>query len=325
VEPVRWGILSTARINGAVIPALRESPLSELVAVASRTQDRADAYAAEQGIPRAFGSYEALLDDPDLEAVYISLPNGPHVEWSVRALEAGKHVLCEKPLARDPAEVARAFDAAEHAGRLLMEAFMWRHHPQTAKLVELVNGGAIGELRLVRASFSFTIEPGDVRLDPELGGGALMDVGCYCVNGSRLLAGEPLIVTAQQVVGPTGIDLRTAGTLVFESDVLAQFDCAFDLPLRQWLEAVGSEGSVRIRWPWNAREPGLELVRGDSPEWIALEDASAYRAQCDNFGRAIRGEEEPLVGRVDAVGQARTIDALYRSGEAGGEPLRPAR
>ncbi len=322
MEPVRWGILSTARINRAVIPALRESPCSELLAVASRTQDRADAYTGEHGIPRAYGSYEALLGDADLEAVYISLPNGPHVEWSVRALDAGKHVLCEKPLTRDPTEAERAFDAAERAGRLLMEALMWRHHPQTTKLVDLVQR-AIGELRLVRTAFSFTIEPGNVRLDPQLAGGALMDVGSYCVSGSRLLAGEPVVVTARQVLGPTGVDIRMAGTLVFPGDVVAQFDCGFDLPLRQWLEAVGSDGSVRVRWPWNAREPGLELVHGDSREWLAVEDASAYRAQCDNFSTSIRGEAEPLLGRADAVGQARTIDALYRSAEAGGEPVRP--
>jgi D-xylose 1-dehydrogenase (NADP+, D-xylono-1,5-lactone-forming) len=322
VEPVRWGILSTARINRAVIPALRESPCSELLAVASRTQEKADTYAAEHGIPRSYGSYEALLADPEVEVVYISLPNRPHVDWSVRALEAGKHVLCEKPLARDPAEVERAFDTAASAGRLLMEAFMWRHHPQTAKLVELVERGAIGELRLVRTSFSFTLEPGDVRLDLALGGGALMDVGCYCVSGSRLLAGEPAIVSAQQVLGPTGIDMRLTGTLVFPNDVLAQFDCAFDLPLRQWLEAVGSEGAIRVRWPWNAREPGLELLHRDGSERIAVEDASAYRLQCDNVSRAARGEAEPLLGRGDAVGQARTIDLLYRSAAAGGEPLR---
>jgi xylose dehydrogenase (NAD/NADP) len=323
VEPVRWGILSTARINRAIIPALQESPRSELVAVASRTEERAVAYASEHGVPRAHGSYEALLGDPEVEVVYISLPNGQHVEWSMRALEAGKHVLCEKPFARDPAEAARAFDLAAGAGLVLMEAFMWRHHPQTAKLVELVERGAIGELRLVRTSFSFTVEPGNVRLDPELGGGALMDVGCYCVSGSRLLAGEPETVSAQQALGPTGIDMRLTGTLVFPKDVLAQFDCAFDLPLRQWLEAVGSDGSVRVRWPWNAREPGLELVHDGRSEWIAVEDASPYRLQCDNVSGAVRGEAEPLLGRADALGQVRTIDALYRSAEAGGEPQRP--
>jgi xylose dehydrogenase (NAD/NADP) len=317
VEPVRWGILSTARINRAIVPALHESPDAELVAVASRTQARADAYAAEQGIPRAHGSYEALLEDPGVEAVYISLPNGPHVEWSVRALEAGKHVLCEKPLARRPEDVERAFEAAEGASRLLMEAFMWRHHPQTARLAEIAATG-IGELRLVRASFSFTISGADVRLDPELGGGALMDVGCYCVSGARLLAGEPAAVTAHRVLGPSGVDLRLAGTFVFPSGVLAQLDCAFDQPLLQRLEAVGSEGSVSARWPFNAREPGLEWRRGDDVEQVPVESVSPYRLQCDNFSRAIRGLEPPLLGRADALGQARAIDALHRSAESGG-------
>jgi predicted dehydrogenase len=317
MEAVRWGILSTARINRAIVPQLHESPESQLLAVASRTHERADAYAAENGVPRAYGSYEALLADDDVEVVYVSLPNGPHVEWSIRALEAGKHVLCEKPLARRPADVERAFDAADRTGRLLMEAFMWRHHPQTARFAELVQG-EIGELRLVRASFSFTIDGPNVRLDPELAGGALMDVGCYCVNGARLLAGEPHTVSALQVVGPTGIDLRLAATLAFPNDVVGQLDCAFDLPLRQWLEAVGSHASVSARWPWNQQEPGLELRRGDDVEPVAVEEANAYRRQCDNLSRAVRGLEQPLLGRADALGQARTIDALYRSAEAGG-------
>src|SRR3954452_6607115 len=191
-------------------------------------------------------------------------------------------------------------------------------------MCDLVAQGAVGELRMIRVWFGFLLSrSGDPRLDPALAGGALMDVGCYCVSAARLLAGEPVVVSARQVLGPTDIDIRMAGTLVFPHDVLGQFDCAFDLPLRQWLEAVGSEGSVRVRWPWNAREPGLEVVQGDSSEWIAIEDASAYRAQCDNFSGAVRGDAEPLLGRADAVGQARTIDALYKSAEAGGEPLQP--
>jgi D-xylose 1-dehydrogenase (NADP+, D-xylono-1,5-lactone-forming) len=321
VEPVRWGILSTARINRAIVPHLHESPASEIVAVASRSGERAASYAAENGIPRAHASYEELLADDDVEVVYISLPNGPHVEWSIRALEAGKHVLCEKPLARRPADVERAYDAAERAGRLLMEAFMWRHHPQTARFAELVRT-EIGELRLVRASFSFTIDGANVRLEPDLLGGALMDVGCYCVSGARLLAGEPHTATAVQVVGPTGVDVRLAGTLTFPNDVIAQFDCAFDLPLRQWLEAVGSEGAVTARWPWNQREPGLVLRRGDEIEPVAVEQADPYRCQCDNLSRAVRGLEPPLLGRADALGQARAIDALYRSAEAAGAPAR---
>ena len=319
-EPVRWGLMSTARINAALIPGLKESAESEIVAVASRTRERAAEYAGDWGIPRAHGSYDDLLSDPDVEVVYISLPNGPHVEWSIRALEAGKHVLCEKPLARRPADVEKAFDAADRAGRLLMEAFMWRHHPQTARLVELVRGGAIGELRLVRASFSFTILPNDVRLDPALAGGALMDVGCYCVSGSRLLAGEPVLAIARQLLGPSGVDMRLAGTLVFPGDVLAQIDCGFDLPDRQGLEAIGSEGVLRVATPWGAFEPAIVYEHGHDRERFEIRPEDRYRLQTENFSRAIRGTESPLLGRADALGQARTIDALYRSAEANGEP-----
>jgi len=321
VAPVRWGLLSTARINAAVIPGLKESPDSELVAVASRTGERAAEYAREWDVPRAHGTYEALLDDPDVEAVYISLPNGPHVEWSVRALEAGKHVLCEKPLARLPADVETAFDAAERTGRLLMEAFMWRHHPQTHRLLELVRDGAIGELRLVRSTFSFPLRAEDVRLDPLLAGGSLMDVGCYCVSGARLLAGEPVQASARQVLGRSGVDMRLAGTLVFPSEVLAQVDCAFDLPFRQGLEAVGSEGTLRVPTPWGIDAPGMILERGGNSERIDVEPADRYRLQSDNFSRAVRGLEQPLLGRADGLGQARAIDALYRSAEADGVPV----
>jgi predicted dehydrogenase len=324
VEPVRWGILSTADINRLVVPPLQESPESEVVAVASREQARADAYAAEWGIPRAYGTYRALLADPDVEAVYISTPNGLHVDNAIASLEAGKHVLVEKPFSRSVAGVERAFAAADRADRLLMEAFMYRHHPQTRRLAELVRGGAIGELRLVRASFSFTIGAGNVRLYPELEGGALMDVGCYCVSGSRLVAGEPLLATARQIVGPTGIDLRLAGTLVFAGDVLGQLDCAFDLPLRQGLEVVGSEGTLAVASPWGCEPPGIELRRDGETERIEIEDVDRYRLQGDNVSRAIRGLEQPLLGRDDALGQARTIDALYRSAESGGDPVEVA-
>ena len=322
VEPVRWGLLSTARINAAVIPGLKDSPESELLAIASRTDQVAAAYADKWGIPRAHGSYEQLLADSEVEAVYISLPNGLHVDWSIRALEAGKHVLCEKPLARLPQDVERAFDAAERADRLLMEAFMWRQHPQSKRLRELVEGGAIGELRLVRASFSFPLgDPDDIPLDPTLDGGALMDLGCYCVSGSRFAAGEPVTVSAQMVPAPKGVDMRLAGTLVFPGGVLAQLDCAFDLPDRQGLEVVGSGGSLRVAMPWAIEKPGIELRHGNEVERIEVERADRYRLQTDNFSRAVRGLEPPLLGREDALGQARTIDALYRSAERGGEPV----
>src|SRR5436190_310606 len=192
MDAVKWGIISTAHINRLVIPGAKASPKVGLVAVASRDNERGEAYAREWGIERAYGSYEALLEDPEIEAVYISLPNTLHVEWSVRALEAGKHVLCEKPLSRRPEEVEAAFDAAGQTGRFLMEAFMYRHNPQTRRLKELVDEGAIGELRLVRSAFSYALyDETNIRLRMDVEGGSLMDVGCYCVSGSRLLGGEP--------------------------------------------------------------------------------------------------------------------------------------
>ena len=314
----KWGIISTAHINRLVLAGARESEQVDVIAVASRDQARAEAYAREQGIERAYGSYEALLADSDVEAVYISLPNSLHVEWSIHALEAGKHVLCEKPLDRRPGEVERAFDAADRAGRILAEAFMWRHNPQTARLLELVGSGAIGDLRLIRSAFSFSLdEPENVRLAADLDGGALMDVGCYCVSGSRLLGGEPESVYGEQVSGESGVDVLFAATMRFPGDVLAQFECGFVLPDRDELDVVGSEGSLFLDDPWHARTPVLELRRDGDVEEIVLQPADSYRLELENLGDAIAGRAQPLLGREDAVGQARTIDALYRSAAAG--------
>lgn len=316
---VAWGILSTARINRLVLAGARESERVEVIAVASRDAGRAEAYAREHGIKRAYGRYDALLEDPGVEAVYVSLPNSMHVEWTLRALEAGKHVLCEKPFSRRPDEADRAFDVAESKGLVLSEAFMWRHHPQTAKLAELVAGGAIGKLRLVRAAFSFGLRGAraadDVRLEPDLDGGSLMDVGCYCVNAIRFLAGEPERVQGEQVVGESGVDVSFTGTLRLH-DVLAHFDCGFVLPYRGEIEVVGEDGSLYVPDPWHVRSPGIELRREDGLERIAVAPANSYRLELENVGEAIRDTTQALLGREDAVGQARTLDALYRSAEA---------
>ena len=319
---VAWGILSTAKINDQVLAGAAESDRVDVIAVASRDDAKAEAYAREQGIERAYGSYEALLEDADVEAVYISLPNAMHAEWSIRALEAGKHVLCEKPFARRAEQVTEAFDVAERHDRLLMEAFMYRHNPQTRRLAELVADGAIGRLRHVRAAFSFAMGDPEVnvRNDADLEGGALMDVGCYCVSGTRLLAGEPERVYGEQELGPSGVDLRFAATMRFPGDVTAQFDCAIVLFRRGELEAVGEAGSLYLADPWHAREPLIELRRDQSPddvERIETDHAQSYRLELENFGGAIRGQAEPLLGRADALGQARTIEALYRSAEEG--------
>ena len=312
--PVKWAIISTADINRKVIPGAHASPKVDLVAVASREQARAESYAKEWEIERAYGTYDALLADPEIEAVYISLPNTMHCEWSVRALEAGKHVLCEKPLSRHPAEVAAAFDAADRTGRLLSEAFMYRHNPQTKRLRELVSSGAIGELRLIRSAFSYGLyDESNIRLRTDLEGGALMDVGCYTVSGSRLLGGEPERVFGEAWFGPSGTDWVFTGTLRFPGGVLATFDCGTALANRDELEAIGSEGSLFLDDPWHCVQPVIEVRRDDGVERIELQREDSYRLELENLSDAIRGEGELLLGREDAIGQARVLGALHES------------
>ena len=317
-SPVKWGIVSTADINRKVIPGAHASDKVDLVAVASREEARAAAYAREWEIPRAYGSYEDLLADAEIEAVYISLPNTLHVEWSIKALEAGKHVLCEKPFTRHPEEADEAFDVAEREGRLLSEAFMYRHNPQTAKLVELVRDGAIGELRLIRSAFSYGLyDAENIRLRTDVEGGALMDVGCYNVSGSRLLGGEPERVWGEAWYGPSGTDWIFAGTLRFPENVIATFDCGTALAERDELEAIGSEGSLFLDDPWHCNVPIIELRREEEVELIELDPVDSYRLELENLSDAIRGEAELLLGREDALGQARALEALHRSATTG--------
>jgi len=315
---VKWGIVSTADINRKVIPGAHASPKVDLVGVASRDKARAEEYARRWEIPRAYGTYEELLADPELEAVYISLPNTLHCEWSIRALEAGKHVLCEKPLSRHTPEVEEAFDVADRMGLFLSEAFMYRHNPQTKRLRELVDQGAIGELRLIRSAFSYSLYDEDnIRLRTDVEGGALMDVGCYCVSGSRLLGGEPETAFGQAWFGPSGTDWVFGATLRFPGDVVALFHCGTALPNRDELEAIGSEGSLFLDDPWHCNAPVIEHRRGDEVERIELEPEDSYRLELENLSDAIRGEGELLLGRGDAVGQARVLEALHESATSG--------
>jgi predicted dehydrogenase len=311
---VTWGIISTADINRAVIPGAHESPKVNLAAVASRDQAKAEAYAKEWDIERAYGSYEALLADPDIEAVYISLPNSMHCEWSIKAMEAGKHVLCEKPLSRHTAEVEETFDVADRTGRILSEAFMYRHNPQTKRLKELVDDGAIGELRLIRSAFSYSLYDADnIRLRTDLEGGGLMDVGCYCISGARLLGGEPERAYGEARFGESGTDWVFTGSLRFPGDVLATFDCGTAMPERDELEAIGSEASLFLDDPWHGGNTVIEVRRAGGVERIEVEHADSYRLELENVSDAIRGEAELLLGREDALGQARTLEALYES------------
>jgi xylose dehydrogenase (NAD/NADP) len=308
---VRLGLLSTARINRALLATRGDSDAFEIVAVGSRDRARGEAYAREQGIPRAHGSYDELLADDEVDAVYVALPNALHHHWTMRALAAGKHVLCEKPYSRDPDDVEEAFYTAAQAGLVIMEGYMWRHSPQTAKLVELLP--EIGELQAIRASFCarFT-DTVNVRFEAELGGGALLDVGCYCVSGARLLAGaEPERVYGEALLRG-GIDVGFSGVLRFPEGLVASITCSFRAP-HQGLEAIGRDGTLLVGSPWHAPD-GVVLLRGEE---VRVPVVSPYLLQLENFAAAIRGEAEPLLGREDALGQARTLGALLRSAASG--------
>ena len=322
---VAWGILSTARIGARLVEGASKTGAAEIVAVASRNEATAQAFADGHGIARAHGSYEALLTDPSVEAVYIPLPNSMHVDWTVRALRAGKHVLCEKPMDRRAAQVTHAFDVAEQHGLVLSEALMWRHNPQTQRLRRLLDEGTIGAVRLVRACFSFVLAGDvDVRLDQALHGGGLMDVGCYCVSGARLVAGEPVSVCAQAVPGPTGVDMRLSGLLRFDGDVLGVIDCGLDDTSRGELEVVGSEGRIVLADPWHANAPRIVVERGLQREVVEVGAADSYTRELEDVAAAIAGERAPLLGRADALGQARTIEALYRAAAEGRAVALPA-
>jgi xylose dehydrogenase (NAD/NADP) len=320
---LRLGLLSTADINLKLLGGVRAAEGVEAVAVASRDAGRAQAFAAEHGLGRAHGSYEALLADPEVDAVYVPLPNSLHVPWSIRALQAGKHVLCEKPLTRRPEEAQAAFDAADQAGRVLAEGFMWRHHEQARRLRELVRDRVVGDVRLLRAAFSFfgLDRTGDVRLQRALDGGGLMDVGCYCVSAMRLLAGEPERVSARQVIGGDGVDVRLAATLAFPGGVLGSFDCGLDMADRSELEVIGDHGSLFLPDPWHSREPRIEVRRPDGTEVIEIPRKDPYACELEDFAAAVRRERPHPFGREDAVGQARAIAALYRSAEFGAEAV----
>jgi xylose dehydrogenase (NAD/NADP) len=291
----------------------------EVLAVASRDGATARTYADARGIPRSFAGYDALLADPDIDAVYISLPNGLHLPWTQAALRAGKHVLCEKPMGRDPRAVARAFDLAHERGLVLAEAFMYRHHPQTHRLLELVDEGAIGPLRAIRSHFTFVLgDPSDIRLTSDLEGGALMDLGCYCVNASRMLAGEPTAVAGVQVLGEGGVDLSFAGTMRFTGGVVAHFDASFQAADGAALEAVGDTGTLRLIDPWHIRAPEIELRDGRGVHRIEVGGANSYGLEAEDLAAAVAGERSPRLGREDAVGQAHALQALYTAAAVAG-------
>jgi predicted dehydrogenase len=317
--PLRWGLLSTARINRAVIPPIKASPRHELRAVASRAPDRARAYAREWDIPVAHDSYEDLLADPEIDVVYNPLPNSLHAEWTIRAAEAGKHVLCEKPLALSVEEVDAMTSAASRAGVVVTEAFMYRHHPQTLRLKALVDGGEVGALRLIRGAFSFTLArpADDPRRIPELGGGSLWDVGCYPVSMARYLVGrEPTSVIGWQQTSSSGVDDLFVGMLDF-GDVFAQFDSGFSVPFRTHLEVVGTGGAITVAAPFKpAPAEQLILTRDGERTVIDVEGQALYSGEVEDLYDAVRLKRPPRVTLADSRGNTAVLVALLESARA---------
>jgi len=317
----QWGLLSTAKINDAILAAMPNSPRGVMLAVGSRDADKARAYAAQKNIARAYGSYDALLADPDVDIVYIGLPNGLHAEWTIKALQAGKHVLCEKPFALTVAEVDAMHAAATAAQRVVAEAFMYRHHPKVRRAQELAASGAIGTLRYLRASFSFTL-PRDynVRWDPAIGGGALWDLGGYPVSAARFFFGAPEQVEGWQVLSPSGVDETFAGTLYFPGQRVAQINVSFRMPFRSVVEVVGDAGSLVLTHPFHSDNPEAQLIltQGDKPQVVPTPAAERYLLEIEDMHDAILNHRPPLVTPAETRGHIETLVALYASAAAKG-------
>jgi xylose dehydrogenase (NAD/NADP) len=321
MKKLRWGLLSTARINHVLLPPLRSSARNELTAVASRDLDRATTYARKRKIPRAFGSYEAMLADPDVDVIYNPLPNSLHTEWTIKAAQAGKHVLCEKPIALTVGEVDAMADAAKKAGVVVMEAFMYRHHPQTLKVKKLVEDGAIGRLQLVRGSFTFSISgEDDVRLNSSLGGGSIWDIGCYPISYARLIIGsEPLEAFGWQITGAgSHVDETFVGQLRFADNVYAQFDCGFRTPKRSHIELVGTEGAITIPHPF---QPGqneqIFVSKGEKEKTIKIKGEDLYLGEVENMADAILKGIAPRMSLTDSRNNVAAINALLQSAKEG--------
>ena len=317
---LKWGLLSTANINRSVIGPIRASKRNQLEAVASRSHEKSRAYAKEWNIPRAFGTYEEMLSDPGIDVVYISLPNGLHAEWAIKAAQAGKHILCEKPLALTVQELDAMEAAAREAGVVLAEAFMYRHHPQTLKVKQLVADGEIGDLQLVRGSFTFNLQKlGDVRLVPELGGGSIWDVGCYPISYARYLVGaEPLDVFGWQYNGAEDVDLTFAGQMRFPGEIYAQFDSGFRTPFRTQVEVVGSTGSLLIPMPFKPEQKEKILLRrGEDVQEIRMPGQELYIGEIEDIADAVLLGKPTRISLDDSRGNLKTILALLESARSG--------
>jgi len=329
MKKIRWGILSTANIGRkCVIPAILRGSEGVVAAIASRDATRAAQVATDFGIPRSFGSYQTLVDDPDIDAIYNPLPNHLHVEWTVRALEAGKHVLCEKPIALNASEAAAIVAARDRTGRCVIEAFMVRYHPQWHRIRALLRSGRIGEVRLIQSSFLFRmLDPKNVRNQLEIGGGALYDVGCYPIVTARYAyEAEPERVIAlmdRDLV--LKVDRLTSGILGFPQGRQLVFSSSLQLASHQRVVLLGSEGRIEVMVPFTPRDSlRCRIVidsgaqqDGSSAEVEEFDPVDQYASQCDSAARVFRGEQPQEFPIEDAIANMRVIDALYRSALSG--------
>lgn len=319
---LKWGILGCAGIaKRAVVPGLGESKFNEAAAIASRDADKAKRTAEELGIPVAYDSYEALLADDSIDVVYIPLPNHLHKEWTIRAAEAGKHILCEKPIALTAREAAEMAEAAAKAGVVLAEAFMYRHHPRYDTIKELIGSGAIGEIRGIRGAFTFNNagDKANVRYRKDWGGGSIYDVGCYPISAARLLLGrEPEAATAHAFFSPEhdDVDMMASGLIEFPGSVALAFDCGMWAAGRNTLEVLGTEGIIEVPSAFVTRAPGsgnfFLTSRGERKE-IEVPNVNAYSAQADHLAGVIANGEPQLFSPDDAVRNMRVIDACLAS------------
>ncbi len=319
---LNWGLLSTARINRAVIEPINASERSHLLAVASRNLDSAEVYARQWQIPRFHGSYQSLLNDPEINIIYNSLPNDLHAEWTVKALEAGKNVLCEKPLALSLPEIDRISSAAKANQKIAAEAFMYRHHPKTLKIQQMIKEGLIGTPRLLRGTFSFQLNrPDDIRWNPQQGGGALWDIGCYPLSYARSILGlEPIEVFGWQATSASGVDVSFSALLRFPGDVLVQLDCSFAGNYRTHFEITGSDGILSIPNPYGAGEFDEVYLRRENnhtAETISLPAEELYLGEIQDMENAILDKKPQRLGLADSRANTQAILALLESVQTG--------
>ena len=315
---LNWGLLSTAKINRALIKPLNASKRTRLLAVASRSISSAEAYAREWNIPRAHGSYEALLADPEIDVIYNSLPNHLHAEWTIKALRAGKHVLCEKPFALTLAEVDAMSQAAHETGKVLAEAFMYLHHAQTLKIKEIVDSGVLGKLQLIKGAFTFTLtREGNYRWMEEMGGGSIWDVGCYPISFARMIVGaEPVEVFGWQLTGQGGSDESFFGQMRFKDEVHMQFDCGFRSPSRSFIEIVGTDATLNIPDPFKpGRKNEIYLNHNNEMQTIKINGGELYSGEVEDICDAILNNRPPRISLTDSRGNTSVILALLQSAE----------